>query len=108
MLLQDEGYSERHISLRMSWSKTAVNNAIRKFEHDSQYSDKKKSGRLRKTTCRDDNIMKLTVERSPTSSCKKIQGRLLQKGCELSISNISRRLRKKFYLKSYKPAKKKN
>ena len=59
-----------------------------------------------KTTSRDDNMMKLTVGRSPTSSCKKIQAKMLQKGCEVSISTISRRLSKEFHLKSYKPAKK--
>ena len=80
----------------MSCSKTAVNNAIRKFKHGGQYSDKKRLGRPTKTTSRDDNIMKLTVARSPTSSCKKMQGRLLQKECELSISTISRRLSKNF------------
>ena len=48
VLLHDEGYSERQISLRMGCSKTAVNNAIRKFENDGRYSDKKRSGRPRK------------------------------------------------------------
>ena len=53
VLLHDEGYSERQISLRMSCSKAAVNIAMRKFEHGGQYSDKKRSGRPRKTTRRD-------------------------------------------------------
>jgi len=51
-------------------------------------------------------MMKLTVSRSPTSSCKKVQANLLQKGCVVSISTVSRRLSKEFHLKSYKPAKK--
>ena len=106
VLLHDEGYSERQIALKMRCSKTAVNNAIRKFEHDGQYSDKKRLERPRKTTSRDDNMMKLTVARSPTSYCKKIQGMLLRKGCEVSISSISRRLSKEFYPKSFKPAQK--
>ena len=50
--------------------------------------------------------MKLTVARSPTSSCKKIRSNLLLKGANVSISTISSRLNKEFGLKSYKPAKK--
>jgi hypothetical protein len=81
----------------MRCSKSAVNNAIHKFEHDGQCSDKKWSGHPRKTTSRDD-MMKLTVARSP-SSCKKIQVMLLQTGCEVSISSISHHLSKEFHLK---------
>lgn len=106
VLLHDEGYSQRQISIRMSCSKTAVHNAIRKYEQNGHYSDMKRSGRPRASTNRDDNMMKLIVARSPTSSCKKVQSRLLQKGCELSLNTISRRLSKEFHLKSYKPAKK--
>ena len=50
--------------------------------------------------------MKHAVAQSPTSFCKKIRFHLLLKGTNASISRISRRLSKKFDLKSYKPANK--
>jgi transposase len=104
--LHKEGYSERKIAVKICCSKTAVHTAISKFENEGSYSDKKRTGRPRKTTKRDDNLMKLIVSRSPTSSCKKVQANLLQKGCEVSVSTVSRRLSKEFELKSYKPVKK--
>ena len=104
--LYKEGYSERNIAAKMGCSKTAVHSAIKKFETEGVFSDFKKTGRPRKTSKRDDNLMKLIVKRSPTSSCKKIQANLLRKGCKVSLSTVSRRLSKEFDLKSYKPAKK--
>ena len=77
--LHEEGHSERKMAVKMACSKTAVHTTINNFEFYGNYSDKKKSGRPRKTSRRDDHMMKLTVSRSPTSSCKKIQANLLQK-----------------------------
>ena len=59
-----------------------------------------------KTTSRDNTYIKLTVARSPISSCKKIRSDLFLKGTNVSISTVSHRLSKEFGLKSCKPAKK--
>ena len=77
--LHEEGHSDRKNAVKMACSKTAVHTTINNFELYGNYSDKKKSGRPRKTSRRDDHMMKLTVSRSPTSSCKKMQANLLQK-----------------------------
>ena len=64
----------------MACSKTAVHTTINNVELYGNYSDKKESGQPRKTSRRDDHMMKLTGSRSSTSSCKKILANLLQKG----------------------------
>ena len=69
--LHEEGHSERKIAVEMACSKTAVNTVINNFELYGSYSDKKRSGRSRKTSHIDDPMMKLTVSRSKTSSRKK-------------------------------------
>ena len=67
--LHEEGHSEHKIVVKMACSKTAAHATINDFELYGNYSDKKKSGRPGKTSCKDDHMMKLTVSRSPTSSC---------------------------------------
>ena len=64
--LHQEGYSERMISERTQVSKTAVHNAVVKFNTDGTFHDKKRCGRPRKTTRRDDNAMRRIAVRSPT------------------------------------------
>ena len=43
--LHKEGYSERLISEKMKYSKSAVHNAVVKFQNTGSYSTGKKSGR---------------------------------------------------------------
>ena len=90
----------------MGCSKTAVHQAIAKYEQDGSYTDKKRTGRPRVTTAREDNVMRKIVVRSPTSSMKKIRAELLRRGRRISHMTDSRRLSEEFNLKSYKPAKK--
>ena len=51
-------------------------------------------------------MMKKIVARSPISSCQKIKVYLSQKGTEVSLKTISRRLCDQFDLELYKPARK--
>jgi len=104
--LYKEAYSERSISERIKRSKNAVHNAIVKFNKAGTYSDAKRSGRPRKTTRRDDHIIRRTAVRSPMSSASKIRSVLLAKGADISRRTVSRRLVMDFGLKAHKPAKK--
>lgn len=104
--LHEEGYSERQISKRLAHSKTAVHEAIKKFQNYGMYSDKVRTGRPRKTSKRDDVLMRRIVTRSPMSSCRKIRAELLHSGTDISLKTISRRLVHDFGLASYKPAQK--
>ena len=52
-LLSKEEYSERQISIRIGISKTAVHQAIAKFQEYGIYTDRKKSERSLKTSSRD-------------------------------------------------------
>ena len=104
--LHGQNLSERQISAQMGCSKTAVHQAIAKYQQDGFYTDKKSTGRPRVTTAREDNVMRRIVVRSPTSSMKKIRAELLRRGRQISHMTVSTRLSKQFNMKSYKPAKK--
>ena len=65
VLLNQKGYSERQISKAEKCSKTAVHNALAKFKNSGSYSDNKRSGRPRKTTARDDRLIRRVAVRSP-------------------------------------------
>lgn len=104
--LHKEGYSERSISERVGCSKTAVHQAVAKFQMEGTYTDAKRPGRPRKTSPRDDHMIRRAAVRSPTSSASKIRSALLAKGVNVSRRTVSRRLVNDFGLKSYKPAKK--
>ena len=89
----------------MVCSKTAVHQAIAKYRQDGSYTDKKRTGRPRVTTAREDNVMRRIVVMSSTSSMKKIRAEMLRRGRRISHMTISRRLSKDFDMKSYKPDK---
>ena len=98
--------SSHEILFRLSVSKTGVNQAITKHVFEGIFCDRKRSGRPRKTSIRDDNLIRRMVVRSPTSSTKKLQAALLRKGTRVTQMTISRRLSREFNLKWYKPARK--
>ena len=105
-LLSEEGHSERQISIRLGVSKTAVHQALAKFQKCAICMDRKRSGRPLKTSSRDEHIIKKIAVRSPLSSSKKIRKELLQTGVNISRSTVLRRLNTKFGLKACKPAQK--
>ena len=94
------------IASKLHCSKTAVHTAKVNFMKYGNYKDRKKVGGPQKSTPRDDNMMKRILPRSLTSSCQKIKAYLSQKGTEVSLKTISRRLCDQFDLKPYKPARK--
>ena len=106
IVILHEGVSKRQIAARLSISKTGVHQAITKHVSEGIFCDRKRSGRPRKTSIRDDNLIRRIVVRSPTSSTKKLQAALLRKGTRVTQMTISRRLSREFNLKSYKPARK--
>ena len=83
----------------------AVHQAIGKYQQDGSYTDKKRTGRPRVTTAREDNAMRRIAVRSSTNLMKKIRAELLRIGRRISHKTVSRRLSKEFNMKSYKPAK---
>ena len=87
-------------------SKTAVHQAIARFQNFGLYDDKKKSRRSRKTSSRDDNLIRQIAVRYPASCCIKIRSALLLKGTDVHRTTVGRRLVHDFNLKAFKPAKK--
>ena len=104
--LHGQNLSERQISAQMGCSKTAVHQANAKYQQDGSNTDKKRTGRPRVITAREDSVMMRKFVRSPTSSIKKIRAELLRRGRRISHMTVSTRLSKQFNMKSYKPAKK--
>ena len=104
--LHKEGYSERLISEEIKCSKSAVYNAVVKFQNTGSYSTRKKSGRPRKTTPRDNPVIHRKAVHSSMSSADKILSALKAKGTDISRRTVSRRLVDDFGLKAYKPASK--
>ena len=98
--LHGQNLSERQISAQMGCSKTAVHQAIAKYQQDDSYTDKKRTGRPRVITAREDNVMRRIVVRSPTSSMKKIRAELLRRGRRISHITVSRGLSTVFNMKS--------
>ena len=104
LILRQPGYTERTISERLAVSKTAAHDAVVKFKNCGSYSDCKRSGRPRKTTRRDDILIKRCVVKSSSCSGKKIRAELGETGSKISRRTISRRLTDEFGLKSWKRA----
>lgn len=70
MVLHDEDCSEQEINRKVDCSKTAVHTAIPNFQNSRTFNDKERSGCPRKTSAKDDHLMKHSATRSTTSSYK--------------------------------------
>ena len=106
VILHKEGVSKHQIAARLNVSKTGVHQAITKHVFEGIFCDRKRSGRPRKTSIRDHNLIRWIAVRSPSSLTKKLHAALLRKGTRVTQMTISWRLSRKFNLKSYKPARK--
>ena len=90
--LHNERLSEPEIAAKLKVSKAAVHQSIKKFKQYGSYKDLHRSGRTRKTTIRDDHLMKRIVTRSPLSSINKVRAALLERGVTVGRMTVSRRL----------------
>jgi len=71
--LHNEGLSERKIAAKLKVSKTAVNQSIKKFKQYWLLQGFAQEWKTKKTTIRDDHLMKRIVTRSPLSSINKVR-----------------------------------
>ena len=106
VVLHQEGYSERQISLAEHCSKTAVHNALTKLKNSGCSSDRKRSGRPRNTTDKDDRLIRHIAMQSPQNLSKKMHSALLQKSTNVLTKTVKQGLTKDFGLKAFKFAKK--
>jgi len=86
---------ERDMSAKLCYFKAAVHNAIVKFNTNGMFCDSKRSGRLQKTTLRDDHGMRCINELRP-----KMWAALRVKGTRISLSTSVRCWGTEFGLKS--------
>ena len=105
VILHKEGFSQRKICNKVFFSKMTVHQASPRFQNVGLYYDKKRSGRLRKTSLCDNNFIWQIAAWYPTSFCKKICAVLLFKGTDIYCTTVSGRLVHNFNLKVSKPQK---
>jgi transposase len=100
--LINEGYSQRQVASRLNISRGAVRNVI----SSNGSSNRRNCGRKRKTTLREDRLLKGAVVRSPHASSARLAHESRQRGCNISSRTVRRRLSKDFNLVARRPAKK--
>ena len=86
--LSNLNFSVREIARKMKVSKTAVHNAIAKYQNKGIFTDRKRSSRPKVTSRREDRLMHKVVTRSPMSSSEKIQAKLIDTGTIASTKTI--------------------
>ena len=99
-------FSLRRIAKKMKVNKTAVHDAIMKYQNEGVFKDRKRSGRPRVTTSSEDRLMREAVTHSSMSTSKKIQAKLMETGTAVTTKTIHRKFSMEFGLKSCKLAQK--
>jgi transposase len=95
-----EGHSQVFISQQLKISRCAVQNAIKAGR---PICNRKNCGRKRKTTPRDDRVLKQVVTSSPHTSAARLVQVLKERGTNISQSTVRRRLSKEFNLVARRP-----
>jgi transposase len=103
--LHEHGLSQREISSDLGISQPCVQRTLRRFSELGSYRSRKRSGRPRATSIRDDHIIRRTSVAHPTASAAYI-ARQLPPTSRPSLSTIKRRLHDDFGLKAHRPARK--
>ena len=78
---------------------------IARFQNFGLYHNKKRSGRLRKTSPHDDNLIRQVAALFPFRFCKNIGVTLPYNGTDVHCTTVSKRLVHDFNLKAFKLAK---
>ena len=65
---QGRVFSRKDLQKKMPCSKTAIDQAIARFQNFGLYHDKKRRGKPRRTSPYDDNLIRRIAVLSPTSS----------------------------------------
>ena len=86
--LSNSNFSVRQILKKVKVSKTAVHNSIMKYQNEGTFKGRKRSGRPRVSSCREDHVVHRIVIRSPTSSSKNIQAKLMERGTLVTAKTI--------------------
>ena len=101
--LKKEGLSCREIADRTGISKSSVDRAVHIFNETGQYCSRRRPGRPKITTSRDDLAIKRLIVKNPFMSCADVKAELPVK---VSARTVRRRLVDKFNLRSHRAAKK--
>jgi len=72
LILYEEGYTERQISDKLKFSKTAIHQAVARFKRFGSFQDLSRTGRPKVASQRNDHMIKKMVVRSPPTSSKNV------------------------------------
>ena len=91
--LSNLNFSVGEIARKVKVIKTAAHNAITKYQNEGIFTDRKRSGRPKVTSRREDHLMHTVVTRTPCtrthwSSSKTIQAKLIDTGTVASTKTI--------------------
>ena len=91
--LRDAGFSQRRIARQLQCSKTAVYEAIRRFEQTGSHADRPRTGQPRATTPQDDAYLRLTARRRRKVTARTLHGEWVPViGRQVSIQTVRNRL----------------
>ncbi|KAI4455463.1 transposable element-related [Holotrichia oblita] len=93
VLLYSQGQSQSKIAKTIKRSRYAIQMAIKRFQETGSYENRKKSGRKRKTTRRDDRFLTRLSLKNRMKSSKDLAAELNeQQGISISARTVRRRL----------------
>jgi transposase len=101
----ENGQSQRQISTLLGCSKTAVQQAISRYHFTGSFNDRARCGCPRKTSTRQDRIIRRAVVSNPRISTGAVQSLLAEHGASITTQTIRNRL-DEFGLNAYHPARK--
>ena len=98
VVLKQEGYTLREIGDRLACHYSSVSYVLKKFKEKKTLKNLDKSGRPKKTTNREDNLLRRSCVANPFHSSSQIKQELPQ--LNISERTIRRRLAEKFSLRA--------
>jgi len=104
-ILRQTGLKYRDIAQKLKISVAAAYKTVKRIEELQSFASRKRSGRRKVTTERDDRLISRIVKNSPKASSLSVKVRLPKTLCNVSTRTIRRRLFDNG-LKSYTPARK--
>lgn len=106
LVLHRNGFSLRQISAQLSVSTSCVSRTLKRIENTKSFASEHRSGRPTATSPQTDRFIHRYSKANPFAAATEIQAHLPPTVHTPSVTTIRSRLRNKYGLKSYKPAKK--
>ena len=97
MRLRNKNKTVRDISQTLGLPKSTVWNIIKKKESTGELTNRKGTGRPRKTSTADDRRILSIIKKNPQTPVRQIRNTLQESGVDLSMTTVCRRLHEQKY-----------